>query len=62
MGNQICLNQISPEMWAAFALLGTGSEKSPQSTFGMTQPRANPMFSEAVWPKSLMEAGQTLPC
>lgn len=36
----------------AFALLGEGVKQSPESTLGMTQPRANPMFSEAVWPKS----------
>lgn len=53
---------FSFEMWAAFALLGEGSWKSPQSTLGMTQPRANPMFSEAVEPKSPMQAGQILPC
>lgn len=53
---------FSFEMWAAFALLGEGSEQSPQSTFGVSQPSAKAMFGGAVWPKSRVEAGQALPC
>lgn len=55
-------SDFSFEMRAAFALLGEGNEQSPQSTLGMTLPRAKAMFGEAVWPKSRVEAGQTLPC
>lgn len=53
-------------MWAAFAFLGEGKEKSPQSTFGMSQPSANPMFGVVQepcggWPGSAVLMPHALP-